>query len=202
MNEATIFQSKYDSTFTDALKEFVSKHGVNVFQGGQAWVIDRGSYVWRVWFKDPGYERFLKYLESTPDSPHLPKILSKLREEPVQFSGMPNGMSIRYLKLEKLSPMSNGPFKDSVNALSFCNIRASEVPEDIVELLSKAKLFNDTGFGRTITPKDFRDQVLRNSKFFTLVLDLMRNHKANDIADENIMQRNGVPVITDPFAFS
>lgn len=198
LTEIKNFPEKHDATFTDALNQFIEKHGVKKFEGGQATVIDRGSHVWRVWFDDPGYERFLEYVEAHKGNKFLPKILSKVREEPTQFKRMPKGKTIKYVKIEKLSEAGPSNLTDAVDTLYSAGLPPAKFPdtvEELAELSMTLKLPNDSDAEH----EDIKDEILKNKDFFKVVLDLMKNHDANDLTSGNVMLRGSTPVITDPF---
>ena len=196
--ELTNFPEKHDETFSTALQQFIEKHGVKMFEGGQATVIERGSHVWRVWFDDPGYERFLKYVDSHKGNKFLPKILSKVREEPTQFKRMPKGKTIKYVKIEKLSEISPSNFTDAIDTLYFAVIPPAKLPNsvpELAELSTTLKIPSDSDAEH----EDIKEEILKNEDFFKLVLDLMKHHDANDLTSGNVMFRGSTPVITDPF---
>lgn len=198
LTELTNFPAKHDVTFAAALQQFIDKHGAKMFEGGQATVIDRGSHVWRAWFDDPGYERFLKYVESHKGNKYLPKILSKVREEPTQFKNMPKGKTIKYVKLEKLKDVGLSIFTDALDTLYFANIPPTKLP-DTVEELAEMSMTLKVQQSSDAEHEEIRDEILNNKEFFKIVLDLMKNHDANDLTSGNIMLRGSTYVITDPF---
>ena len=194
-----ILNLKSDVKFTDAVEAFVNKHGIKAFKGSNATVIDRDGYVWRTWFNDPGFERFLKYIESNKSNPHLPKILSRVREEPVQFKGMPKGMKIKYVKVEKLSDLEPGDLSDAIGAaliLANRNIKSTSVDE-LADLIAKKNIVPSDS---DATSFEIAGTVRKYKKFFEVINDLHNDHRANDIISSNVMMRGDVPVITDPFS--
>jgi hypothetical protein len=198
LTEIKNFPEKHDATFTDALNQFIEKHGVKKFEGGQATVIDRGSHVWRVWFDDPGYERFLVYVEAHKGNKFLPKILSKVREEPTQFKRMPKGKTIKYVKIEKLTDPGLSILTDALDTLYFASIPPAKLP-DTVEDLAEMSMTLKMQPHSDAEHEEIRDEILKHKDFFKVVLDLMKNHDANDLTSGNIMLRGSTPVITDPF---
>jgi hypothetical protein len=197
LSELKIFPTKQGATFSEALKELLDKHGMQAFQGGQATVLDRGSYVWRAWFDDPGYERFLAYVAKHPGSKHLPKLLSRVREEAVQFSKMPKGKTIKYIKLEKLAEAPLDDLVDAINAIDMAQLLQAKVPET-VEQLAELMLTLKPPADSEATPAELKAAVLKQPEFFKVVLDLMQ-HQANDINSGNVMFRGVTPVVIDPF---
>jgi hypothetical protein len=198
LRELANFPEKHDLKFSEALAKFIEQHGVKAFEGGQATVISRGEHVWRSWFNDPGYERFLKYVEANKGNKFLPKVLSKVREEPTQFKGMPKGMTIKYVKLEKLEQAQIGIFTDAVDTLYFAHIKPSTLPDTVEELAEMAltlKVQQDS----EAESEEIKAEILKNKDFFKVVLDLMKHHNANDLQSDNVMMRGSIPVINDPF---
>lgn len=196
LTELKNFPEKHDSTFSDALQQFIEKHGIKKFEGGQAVVIDRGSHVWRAWFDDPGYERFLKYIEANYGNKFLPKILSKVREEPIQFKRMPKGKTIKYVKIEKLTQNIQSGLSAAVEYLYMNFLKPADLPDSGKEL---ANITTKLKIPRDVNPDDLKTAILKNQDFFTVVLDLIKHHDANDINSENVMFRGSTPVIIDPF---
>jgi hypothetical protein len=165
LTELKNFPEKHDATFTDALEQFIAKHGLKSFEGGQATVIDRGSHVWRAWFDDPGYERFLKYVEAHKGNKYLPKILSKVREEPTQFKRMPAGKKIKYVKIEKLSDPGLTVFTDALDTLYFASVAPSKLP-DTVEELAELSMNLKIQPHSDAEHEEIRDEILKNKEFF------------------------------------
>lgn len=167
--------------FSDVVKAFVEKHGTKKFEGNNAVVIDRGTFVWRAWLKDPGYERFLKYVQANPSN-HLPKLLSRVRTENIKFKGMPNGMTIKFVKLEKLESISTNQ---------------EQLVDEIGEI---ADLGASDDFYHAV--HDLEERLgPGNDGFVLLVISLVQHHDANDIGSkDNIMRRGTVLVVSDPFS--
>lgn len=198
LSEITNFPPNHDSKFTDVLNQFIEKHGVEAFHGGQAVVIDKKTYVWRVWFNDPGYERFLEYIKSNQSNKYLPKILSKVRVEPTQFKGMPKGLTIKYVKIEKLKEAEPSNFTDAIDALYSAFLKPNKFPNTIDELSNLSMTLKSPNDSDAIN-NDIKEEILKNKEFFEIILDLMKHHKANDLTSGNVMFRGNIPVITDPF---
>lgn len=198
LSELTNFPEKHDEKFSDALAKFIEKHSLKDFEGGQATVITRGPHVWRSWFNDPGYERFLKYVEAHKGNKFLPKVLSKVREEPTQFKGMPKGMTIKYVKLEKLTEFPISILSDALDTLYFANVKPSVLP-DTVEELAELSLTFKVQQDSDAESEEIKEAILENKDFFKVVLDLMKHHDANDLSSGNVMMRGTTPVINDPF---
>lgn len=195
--EIKAFPSKVDNKFSLAVQEFINKHGLKSFHGGQATVIAKDNHVWRAWFDDPGYETFLKYVEIHKSNKYLPKILSKVREEPAQFKGMPAGKTIKYVKLEKLDELPVSVFSDAIDTLFLMSVPVGKLPntvEELAELSLTLKIPSHSDADNT----EIRAEILKNKEFFKVVLDLMKHHDANDLNSGNVMLRGSIPVITDP----
>lgn len=193
LNEVSPFPEKVDVTFRQALDQFAEKHGGEVFFGGQAAVIDRGKYAWRIWYKDPGYEAFLDYLKAHK-SPHLPKVYGEVRTANTNFKGPKSGQPLKYLRIEKLAEMEPNLLSDALNVigLSFRTEWPATV-EELAELTLSMKMPRDAD----AEPEDIQKVILSNKKFFEVVLDLL-HAGADDINSGNVMMRGNVPVITDP----
>lgn len=197
LSELTNFPAQHDATFSDALNAFVGQHGLEAFEGGQATVIDRGDHVWRAWFNDPGYERFLKYIEANKGNKFLPRILSRVRVEPTKFKRSP-ARNIKYVKIEKLTDPGPTIFTDAMDALYFASIPIEKLPNTVEELAEMSMTFKIPSHSAA-GHEEIRDEVLKHKEFFKVVLNLMKNHNANDLTSGNVMMRGSVPVIIDPF---
>jgi hypothetical protein len=197
LSELTNFPAQHDATFSDALNAFVEKYGLDAFEGGQATVIGRGNHVWRAWFNDPGYERFLKYVEANKGNKFLPRILSRVREEPAKFKRS-LARSIKYVKIEKLEDLGLTFFTDALDSLYFTFIPTDKLPSTVEELAELSMTFKIPSHSDA-EHEEIRDEFLKHKEFFEVVLDLMKNHNANDLTSGNIMMRGNVPVIIDPF---
>ena len=193
LSELTNFSAQHDATFFDALNAFVAKHGLEAFEGGQAVVVGRGLHVWRAWFNDPGYERFLKYIEANKGNKFLPRILSRVREEPTKFKRSP-ARNIKYVKIEKLTDPGKTSLTDALDMLHFASIPTDKLPSTAEELAELSSTFCKPNQSEVI-----RGVFLKHKEFFEVVLDLIKNHNANDLTSGNVMMRGEVPVIIDPF---
>jgi hypothetical protein len=162
---------KSDLRYSEAIDLFVKKHGLDWDGGAHAEVyIPPGkNYIWRSWTRDPGYESFLKYVQANSSNPHLPKLLSRVREEPLEFKGIPKGVTLKFVKIEKLSALNHG---DPLERL-------------LVHGFDELTVF---------TKKDFPPEYKR---FYDTCEDLIERG-ADDIDNRNVMMRGDVPVITDP----
>lgn len=197
LSELSNFPAQHDATFSDALNAFVGQHGLEAFEGGQATVIGRGAHVWRAWFDDPGYERFLKYIEANKGNRFLPRVLSRVREEPTKFKRSPT-RSIKYVKIEKLTDPGPNIFTDALDALYFASIPIEKIPSTVEELAGLSMTFKIPNHSDA-EHEELRDEFLKHKEFFKVVLDLMKNHNANDLTSGNVMMRGKIPVIIDPF---
>lgn len=195
LTEISNFKSKHDVTFHQALEQFAAKFGLGKFSGNNAVVLTRDGHVWRAWFKDAGYEKFLAIVSTMP-SPHLPKILSRIREEPVQFARTPKDMTIKYVKVEKLEALEPSNFSDAVDAVGTALYKGA-VFDSIKDMLSadlKIPSHSDAELD------DILDEIKKHESFFKLIIKLSKRHNLNDLNSENVMMRGNVPVITDPIS--
>lgn len=201
LTELKVLPDKLDISFSQAVKEFVEKHGLKAFHGGQATVIAKDNHVWRAWFRDLGYEKFLEYVLANSNNPHLPKVLSKVRSQTISVKSMKD-LNLKFVKLEKLSEIGGGnSLTDAMDTLSAADLPAEKVPKttkELIDLLPSLKIPNYID----ADVEDLQEAIKENELFFKTVLDLLKNHKANDFSIENVMMRGNVPVITDPISMN
>jgi hypothetical protein len=207
-----------DIKYQTELANFVSRYAetsrkVSAKDGMNAKVFDikpSNNYVWRVWEKDPGYERFLDFVQNNPNE-HFPKILSKVRVEKVKFAKPVQDTTIKFVKLEKLKPLNVNGISSLSDAIQIIGMSNEELDKDKLLLGSiedKADYVlslpipstSDIDKDDEDAMESIRDAIIKNEKFFELVFNLMLNHQGNDINPENVMLRGNVPVIIDPFS--
>lgn len=207
-----------DKKYENELANFVSHYAktnrkVSASDGMNATVFDikpSNNYVWRIWQKDPGYERFLEFVQNNPNE-HFPKILSKVRVEKVKFAKPVQDTTVKFVKLEKLKPLNVNGISSLSDAIQIIGMSNEELDKDKLLLGSiedKADYVlslpipstSDIDKDDEDAMESIRDAIIKNEKFFELVFDLMLNHQGNDINPENVMFRGNVPVITDPFS--
>ena len=200
LSELKAFDAKYPITYREALNAFAERRGLTVSEGSNArvlWAQGKG-YAWRLWFDDDGFERFIEFVKAHSGSPHLPKLLSKVREEPVQFKGMPAGMTIKFIRLEKLDELDVGSLSDAIDAIH--GIPIDKAPDSIEKL---EKMIRD---GKLKLPShsdldhdEVAEEIMKHPVFFKLYLELLKNN-GNDMSSGNVMMRGQTPVICDPFS--
>jgi hypothetical protein len=193
-----------DQTWTATLQSIIDKHGLEKFTGTQATVItsrDRKS-VYRIWVKDPGYERWLGVAEQMQDNPHIVKILGRQRTIETRFRGMPKDVKLKFVKLEKLESLRS---KQMIEAFVFemCEVinnwNVSQRQEQDVKSFAKAIYEHSEKWSATSVFAAVKEYIEKYESFLKVVLDLSRKGY-NDWTIENIMLRGDVPVITDPLA--
>jgi len=195
LSEISNFKFTQDITFRDAIEEFVNKFGDDKFEGNNAVVITRKHYIWRAWFKDAGYEKFLK-LASGYKSKHLPKILSQVRQEPTNFLRMPSGMVINYVKVEKLEALQPSMFSDAVDAVGMAMADGAKLDsiDDLLSAKLKIPSSSDTSLDEVV------HEIKKHKDFFELAIELNNKAGLNDLSSDNVMMRGSIPVITDPIS--
>lgn len=198
LSELNFFKTQ-DVSFHTALQQLIDKKGLSKAEGGQGTVIwnENKNYVWKFWFKDAEYERFIKYVEAHKGNKHLPKFLSKVRTEAISFKKMPKDMVCNYVKLEKLTPLEPSTFSDALDCLNNANWQPSQVPKTINELIDSLnpKMIPNHSDAEL---DEITDAIRKNKEFFELCLDLMKAG-ANDLHSDNVMMRGSVPVVIDPY---
>ena len=163
---------------TVILKALVSEHGISPVDAGY------------------GFLSFYNFCKRNPDNPHLPKFLSPLRR------AMINGEGIIYIEMEMLRHL---------------NKRMERIADDLInhlglpwaELYTSQNLLDSETKAMLNGPRD-RQRMWHS--FYQTLTDLFDYYEKRnpagkvkrttvswDIGGTNIMSRNFVPVITDPF---
>lgn len=197
LSEIKVFKKASDKTFKQALNDFVEKHGLKQFQGSNAVVIADGKHVWRSWFEDAGFEAFLKLIDGN-QSVHLPKFLSRVREEPVSFSKFPKGKVMKFIKIENLDELQPSLLSDAIDTIGsmlHSNKHMTTVDDVLTKDLSKF-IPRDSD----ATQEEVKEEIEKFRDFFNLILDLNSKHRFNDLNSSNVMMRGTVPVLTDPIS--
>lgn len=189
---------KSDQRWTDQLQALIDKHGLKKFNGNQATVItseDRKS-VYRIWSRDPGYEKWLAIAEKMQSNPHIMKIKGRLRIIPTQFKGMPKDVRLKFVKLEKLAPIKDDEINELVIAadhiLSGWNSTERndhDVDSFIETIMAELERDGEVPSLRALAEK--------HRSFLETILEVSRNG-FNDFHEENIMMRGDTLVLTDP----
>jgi hypothetical protein len=132
------------------------------------------NYVIKIFENDPGYEKFIKYVLSNRDNPHVPKIKSK----PIRFL-----KKYKILRIEKLQKLDKN------------NEQQMEIYKSIVNYISDyGKDYKYAVINRKKLQKQF-------PKLIPILNELQSNKYLLDLSHNNIMFRNqNTPVITDPYA--
>lgn len=148
---------------------------------------------------DYGYLKFLRYVKSNQDNPHLPKIYGRplsvkmpLRKKNPWMSG-----NFLIIKMEKLTPATSKTATPTFEKIDFY-----------------VNTFSDfVGGYLTLTDLEYHEQKImydieRNWPELADVLQwIAKNQSPNDGVDidlhnENVMMRGGTLVVTDPFSTS
>lgn len=177
---------KVESKWTDFVQALVDKYGLQKFTGNQATVLssrDRTS-VYRIWSKDPGFEKWLSYVQQHQDNPYVVKVLSKVHVVQTQFKSMPSDVKLKIVKLEKLTPISDQHFWNALDTV---------VAEQPVADFEQFKNSIEQAYSNV------KPVIDKYEPFFRFVHQLMV-FGANDLNSENVMMRGNVPVVTDPFS--
>lgn len=177
---------KIDSKWTDFVQSLVDKYGLQKFTGNQATVLssqDR-TCVYRIWSRDRGFERWLNYAHNHQDNPYVVKVLSKVNVVQTQFKGMPSDVRLKIVKLEKLSPIADRSFSDTLDVV------VAEQPVAEFEQFKSNILQHYSKVAPVIE---------KYEQFFRFIHELMASG-ANDLNSENVMMRGDVPVVVDPFS--
>lgn len=76
--------------------------------GANGVAIEVGGVVFKMWMHDSAYSDFIKFVQSHPDNPFLPKLLSGVKKMPAFFLRHEEaGSVVNYVKMEKLEPISS-----------------------------------------------------------------------------------------------
>jgi len=187
----------------DAVERLAKAHGRELFSGQQAYVIPskNGKYVYRVWSRDAGYEKWLKEALKMQDNPHVMKVLGKLRViENVTYGGKQG--DVKVLKLERLKPVTDSNFEDALELLTA--VKFSTTLDDIKKM--DAKSFLELALTPENAAKFYIDEIkpgpakfLTNNKSFVATYLKLLQLGYNDLTPDNIMARGDIPVFVDPY---
>lgn len=164
-----------------------------VGHGASAIVLKRGDVAYKFWAYDSAYETFIKYVQQNQSNKFLPKLLSPVKTLPGFM--LPNtSHRVKYIKLELLEPVSSNT---KIN-----NIQFKDVINDIIDIGFVDDYFeNDrqTIFDTISEKYNSRDVEI----FVNTILDIRNlnpdfNIDITDHDSNNLMDRNGTPVIVDP----
>lgn len=187
MHLSEIFNAEIsDRRWSDIINSIIEKHGLETFSGMHATVVttpDR-EHVYRMWTVDPGYERWLDLAMTMQDDPHIVKIFGKPRVIRTKFKGMPNDVKVKFVKLEKLTPMKHS----SVAQRAF-NIVTNSMDDD-------APISAEDYPAHTPPQKFIKD----NRSFFNTCIKINKKIRMNDLNDDNVMMRGDTMVLVDPIS--
>jgi hypothetical protein len=176
--------------WTEFVQNLIDRHGLEFHKGNQATVItsDDRKCVYRIWTIDPGYDQWLDYAQKHSGNPHVMRVLGKLRTVKARMKGLPLGTHVKFVKLEKLEPITDKDFIEAVD--KFYNVNPASLPNTCLEYIES---FVD------MVSDDVIDLMRDYPQFFELLFDMVKTYSANDICAQNVMMRGNVPVLIDPF---
>lgn len=190
MKLTEILDTDQDSNFQQALDAFIKRHGLEHSYGTNANVLldTKRNYVYRFWFRDPGYEKWLKYAQLHQDNPHIVKILGKVRTSDARYKGLPKNLTMKYVKIEKLTPMVDEKLIHAIDS-------AANLSDEYFKMYLK-----DWEDGKELPEwvKPLMQVAHKYPKLLSTILELKQHGLANDLTGDNVMMRGQVPVITDP----
>lgn len=158
-----------------------SGHFSNVFK--------KDDKIYKFWYHDRGYEKFLRFVKNNSANEHLPHVLSPIKTIPAFFKHHPSvGDRIKYVVMEPLESM---PRRISLTDEGHpVQITASEFLKLVKNDATRGELKRSPDLKQDIS--DFIDTYERLNDF----------HPADDLYDQNVMWRksDGKLVIVDPYA--
>jgi hypothetical protein len=133
------------------------------------------DYVIKIFNKDPGYNKFLKYVLENQNNPHVPKI----RGKPIKLLN-----KYRIVRIEKLSDLNSAEHKEIYDKLYYYIFNKYPYPNKTIENIT-----------------DIKNYIIENFPNILPILETMKDNKSIlDFHEGNIMFRENTPVITDPYA--
>ena len=168
------YQAVKDSDYIVQLQKKLSNLGYEKYELGSGlygtvYARPEDNFVIKIFSQDKGYSKYLNYMQTNKMNPYVPKIKGK----PIS---LPNGFTL--VRIEKLTSM----------------------PQD---------LFSEIGYlasnpDNTSPPfrrdrKKFEDKYPQFLNFIDEIKAMAQNGIALDLHRGNMMMRNTLPVITDPF---
>lgn len=169
------YQAVRDSDYITALMQKLNNLGYQKYYlgsgiFGSVYARPEDNFVVKVFQPDKGYQRYLNYMQSNKMNPYVPK----LRGKPIK---LPNNFTL--VRLEKLTPITTA------------------LHDEIMYLLKP----KEDAMYKAIR-KSFEEKYPQFLNFLHEIQDISKRGSglALDIHSGNIMMRNNLPVITDPFA--
>ena len=168
------YQAVRDSDYITALIKNLENLGYKKYHlgsgiFGSVYARPEDNFVVKIFQPDRGYKRYLDYMQSNTMNPYVPK----LRGKPIK---LPNNFTL--VRLEKLTPIDSALHNEIMYLLK---------PKDDAMYKSIRKSFEGKYPQFLNFLHDIQNIAQRGSGF------------ALDIHHGNIMMRNNLPVITDPF---
>ena len=161
------------------LKDKLTNLGYNKYElgsglYGSVYARPEDDFVVKIFTPDMGYKRYLDYMQNNKMNPYVPK----LRGKPVK---LPNNFTM--VRIEKLEPITPDLFREIRHLM---NPHSGDPTYGSPEYRAARKKFEN----RYPQFLNLLDELTRTAENAGLALDL---HSGN------IMMRNNLPVITDPF---
>jgi hypothetical protein len=145
----------------------------------------------KFWVKDSSYDSFIDYIQKHP-SKYFPKLLSKPKElssfflRPKHFPD-----KVKYVRMEELKPIENHKILSSLSAL----LSRLTDPDADYEEIEKWAYGEKSNFTDMVDDfKDFYEVVQK----MVMKLCSSGENKIDIEYSNNVMQRNGTIVFTDP----
>jgi len=162
-------------------------------RGNFSRVFEKDGEIYKFWALDPAYERFVKYCLANKGNKHLPRFLSDVKTlTAFHTRHRDHPRKLKYVKMEILEPSEiKDAFFKTINDYLFG--RPRRVSADILRTREEVyqeyeKLYGNKYQSFLETVLDVCDHVRKgaSSTFYP------------DIRSVNVMERDGVLVLTDP----
>lgn len=155
----------------------------------------------KFWIKDSSYDDFIDYVQKNP-SIYFPKLLSKPKEMSTFFlrpTHFPN--KVKYVRMEELTELHSQKVISQLIKLLDTLKDYSKYPDAPGGIFNFEEFINSYGENYpelTEMTDDFTDFCKQLKKFVDQVV--LKGENDLDMGHSNVMQRNGIIVLTDPVA--
>jgi hypothetical protein len=170
------YQAVKDSDFITALMKKLNNLGYQKYYlgsgiFGSVYARPEDDFVVKVFQPDRGYSKYLNYMQTNKMNPYVPK----LRGKPIK---LPNNFTL--VRLEKLTPISSDLFAE----LGYISGTLDSTSAPVVR-----------------HRKEFEEKYPQFLNFVEELKAMARRAGVGlDLHSGNVMMRNNLPVITDPFS--
>jgi len=207
-----------DKTANDVIRymDQTGKFLRNLEKGANAVALTDGTDVYKFWYFDSAYEKFIRYAIANQSNPLMPRVKSKIKKLPAFFLRDRNAPDyVQYIKLEMLAPVENPHdvkfriFADLEITINFNDLQEI-LADNVDEKVYMARIYSYAisldpekypNIRRTHGPSDISKDIVNLVKTYIDISELIDGETDfMDLHSGNIMLRGDQLVILDPIA--